>query len=335
MPRLGAAVVGCGIYGEVHARTYAADPRVDLISVWSRRPERAQAVAAKYGAGAAASWEEIAADDRVQLVSVATPDFAHTEPALAMLTAGKHLLLEKPMATTSAECRRLLAAARASGVRLMVNFHNRWHPPLARAKELIAAGEIGVPVSGYFRLSDRIEVATEWLPWAGQSGPEWFLLPHTADLARWLLGREARRVSAMSVRGVLAARGLDCSDLVQAQVDFGGAICSFESSWILPPSWPGIIDFQIQLQGTEGRLDIAASEEQLRVSGKRFQTPLVLDFVTEKHPIRDFVTCLLEDREPACTGEDGLAVTRLIEAVTQSAREGRMIDLEPGAKGEE
>ena len=85
-------------------------------------------------------WEEIAADERVQLVSVATPDFAHTEPALALLGAGKHLLLEKPMATTSAECRRVLAAARTSGVRLMVNFHNRWHPPLARAKELRASG---------------------------------------------------------------------------------------------------------------------------------------------------------------------------------------------------
>ncbi len=328
MKRLGAAVIGCGMYGEVHARTYASDPRVDLAAVWSRSKARAQVAAAKYGARPAATWDEIAADDDVQIASIATPDFAHVEPALAMLRAGKHVLLEKPMAMTSLECERIVAAARATGAILMVNFHNRWHPPFARAKALIGASEIGSPVSGYFRLSDRIEVATEWLPWAGRSGPEWFLMPHIVDLARWLIGREPTQVSGMASRGVLVSRGIECYDTVQAQVDFEGVICSFESSWILPTSFPSLIDFQVQVQGTRGRIDIAADQEQLRVSGGSYRTPLVLDFIAEEQPIRHFVDCVVEGREPACGGEDGVAATRVIEGVMQSVRERRVVTLD-------
>lgn len=327
MKKLGAAVIGCGIYGGVHARIYAADPRVELVSVWSRRRERAEAAAAKYGVEAAPSWEQIASDDRVQLVSVATPDFAHTEPVLAALAAGKHVLVEKPMATSSGECRQMIEAARRTGVRLMVNFHQRWHPPFARAREAIVAGEIGKPSSGYIRLSDRIEVATEWLPWAGQSGPEWFLLPHILDLARWLVGGEPRWVFAAATRGVLASRGVDCYDTVQAQVDFSGTICSFESSWILPASYPGLIDFEVQVQGTEGRVDVSAGQEQVRVAGKDYRTPLVLDFITEEGPIRHFVDCVVNGRQPTCSGEDGLVVTRMAEAAVQSIREERRVDL--------
>lgn len=330
---LGAAVVGCGIYGEVHARAYASDPRVDLVSVWSRRRERAGAVAAKYGAQAVDSLDQIASDQRVHLVSIATPDFAHTEPSLAMLAAGKHLLVEKPMATNSADCLRMIEAERAAGVHLMVNFHNRWHPPLAKAKDLIVSGAIGAPVSGYFRLSDRIEVATELLSWAGRSGPEWFLLPHTVDLARWLTGRNANWVYAVASEGVLSARGIPARDVVQVQADFDGAICSFESSWILPRSWPGIIDFQVQIQGETGRIDIAADQEQIRVSGDVYRTPLVLDFVTEEQPVRHFVDCVVEGRQPVCTGEDGLAVTRIIEAAVQSIESGRPVDLGSAGAG--
>ena len=258
MARMGAAVIGTGIYGEVHVRTYKADPRVELVSIWSRSTERAEKVGKKYNCGYTTDLQEIASDDRIDIVSISTPDFAHTEAALKMLRAGKHVLLEKPMATSVEECRQILDTYNQQRsvdpkLKLMVNFHNRWYPPVAKAKQMIDKGEIGSPVTIYAKLSDRIEVATDWLSWAGQSGPEWFLLPHTVDLVRWFLGNQkAKNVFALGKKGVLQSKGIDCYDAVQVQIDFESTIASFESSWILPPSWRNIIEFQIDILGSDG-----------------------------------------------------------------------------------
>ena len=108
MDRMGAAVIGVGIYGEVHARTYKADPRTELICIWSRSAERAEKIGKKYNCDYTTDLEEIGNDERIDVVSIATPDFAHTEPAVKMLKAGKHVLLEKPVATSVEECRQIL-----------------------------------------------------------------------------------------------------------------------------------------------------------------------------------------------------------------------------------
>src|ERR1700758_269611 len=156
MAKLGVAVVGSGIYGEVHARTYSKHPDVVLLQVWSRSASRAKAVASKFGCRATTRFADLLGDDRIQLLSVATPDHAHTEYAIAALNAGKHVLLEKPMAQTTSECREILEARDRSGKKLMVNYHNRWYPAFLAAREAIATGKIGKPVCANFVLSDTI-----------------------------------------------------------------------------------------------------------------------------------------------------------------------------------
>ena len=123
---------------------------------------------------------------------------------LAMLDAGKHVLVEKPLATSVPEAQAMVAAADRAGVSLMVDFHARWHPLYMGAKGYVERGELGRPVMAYARLSDTIHVPTRMLAWGRQSGPEWFLFPHTMDLVRWLFAREP--VEALALwRGVASA----------------------------------------------------------------------------------------------------------------------------------
>ena len=119
--KLKATVVGAGLYGEVHIRAWHREPRVELVRVWSRSEQRARSTGKKYDVPYTTDLQEIADDEQIDLVSIATPDFAHTGPAIMMLEAGKHVLLEKPMATTTADCQQILKAAQRGGGQLMVN----------------------------------------------------------------------------------------------------------------------------------------------------------------------------------------------------------------------
>src|SRR5262249_15009351 len=157
---------------------------------------RAREIADKYGARVLTDYRELAARDDVDAVSICTPDFAHAAPALAMLEAGKHVLIEKPMTTDVDEAARIVAAARRSGVKAMVDFAQRWNPSNLTVKEAIIAGELGRPFMAYTRVSDAISVATKWFTWSARSGPQWFLYPHSMDLVRWLFEQEPVRVYA-------------------------------------------------------------------------------------------------------------------------------------------
>lgn len=326
--RIGAAVIGVGTYGEVHVRAYEKNPLVQLVSIWSRSQERAKRIREKYDCTSTADLNQIAEDESIQIVSIATPDFAHTRPAIKMLEAGKHVLIEKPMATSVRECKEILEVHRKSGTKLMVNFHNRWYPPIAEAKKRVEEEEIGQPVMTYARLSDRIEVATEWLSWASNSGPEWFLFPHIVDLVRWLTGRQrVKKVYALGKKEVLKERGIDTYDAVQAQVEFEETIAVFESSWILPSSWRNIIDFKIELLGSQAKIEITGDREGINIATGKYETPLVLDPITEEEPINYFVSCILNDTEPICSGEDGLAVTEIIEAIVESLNKGCAVEV--------
>jgi len=328
-PRFGAAVIGAGIYGKCHARAYRKHPDVDLVAIWSRSAERASAAGREAGCTWTTDQDSIAGDPRIQMVSVATPDFGHTEPVLKMLAAGKHVLVEKPMAYTADECRQMIEAANRSGLKLMVNFHNRWYPSLVEAKRLIEEGRIGSPTMAFLRLSDRIEVATEWLSWAGGSGPEWFLFPHTVDLARWLMGQEVLRVFAGGHKGVLSGRGIDCYDAVQALLVMEEGLVTLESSWILPPGWRSVIQMEVDVQGSEGKLEVVCDQEGLQLTAGRLDTPFFLDpWTTEKLPIEAFIASVRDGTPVPVPPEEGLACTAVLQAIARSLRTGNVEEVE-------
>ncbi len=329
--RLRVGLIGCGDYGQVHARVYTADPRARLEALWSPTESRRQENARRFGCRAVSDWRQLVEDPELDCVSVATPDYAHAEYAAAALRAGKHVLLEKPMATTVEDCRAILAARDAGGAKLMINYHNRWYPALVEARRAIRGGEIGRPVSANLVLSNTLTWVLGSMKWGDRSGPEWFLMSHIADLAFWLTGDEPAAVSAMAAEGVLRAKGIPTRDVVKATLAMRrGAVVHLESSWILPPSWRNPInEMWLSVQGESGRIDISADQENIVFSTREYRTPFVLNYLTEEPPIRDFISCVLEDRPSPVSGEEGLLITRTLVAIVRSYTEGRTITMDP------
>ncbi|MFF3961473.1 Gfo/Idh/MocA family protein [Streptomyces griseorubiginosus] len=200
---LGVAVVGFGWMGRVHTQAYARVrhhyPRLplvpELVAVAEEVPGRAEEAAAQFGfASATRDWREVAADPRVQAVSVTAPNFLHREIGVAMAAAGKHLWIEKPVGLTVEDARAVAGAAAAAGVRSAVGFNYRNAPAVEAARELIAAGELGTITHVRIRLfSDYAAHPQGALTWRyererGGSGVLGDLASHGADLARFLLG---------------------------------------------------------------------------------------------------------------------------------------------------
>jgi predicted dehydrogenase len=325
-------IVGAGIWGSNHALALTTHPRVRLAMICDRDPDRARRAGERFGCAWTTSIEELAASE-VEAVSIATPDHLHRDPAVAMLRAGKHVLVEKPLATSVADGLLMVAAAEEARVHLMVDFHARWHPLFMSARGYVERGELGAPVMAYARLSDTIYVPTGMLPWSGDSGPEWFLFPHTMDIVRWLFGREPIEVYAKGYRGVLDGMGVRCWDAIQALVEFEGrAFCTFETSWIVPTSYTNVVDNRLSLYGEKGGLEIR-NEPNLWAFTDRFHTPFSSESVTrygkawgfQYEPIRYFIDCLADGVTPEVTGRDGLMVTAMIEATLLSLAERRPV----------
>ncbi len=200
---LGVAVVGFGWMGRVHTQAYARVrhhyPRLplvpELVAVAEEVPGRAEEAAAQFGfASATRDWREVAADPRVQAVSVTAPNFLHREIGVAMAAAGKHLWIEKPVGLTVEDARAVADAVAEAGLRSAVGFNYRNAPAVEAARELIAAGELGTITHVRMRLfSDYAAHPQGALTWRyererGGSGVLGDLASHGADLARFLLG---------------------------------------------------------------------------------------------------------------------------------------------------
>jgi len=200
---LGVAVVGFGWMGRVHTQAYARVPhhyphlplRPELVAVAEDVPGRAEEAAAQFGfASATRDWRAIAADPRVQAVSITAPNFLHREIGVAMAEAGKHIWIEKPVGLTAEDARTVADAAARTGVHSAVGFNYRNAPAVERARELIASGEIGTVTHVRIRLfSDYAAHPQGALTWRyererGGSGVLGDLASHGADLARFLLG---------------------------------------------------------------------------------------------------------------------------------------------------
>ncbi|MFF5438710.1 Gfo/Idh/MocA family protein [Streptomyces achromogenes] len=200
---LGVAVIGFGWMGRVHTRAYARLPhhypdlplRPRLVTVADEVPGRAEEAAERYGfASATRDWREVAADPRVQAVSVTAPNFLHREIGVTLAEAGKHLWIEKPVGLTADDARAVADAVARAGVQGTVGFNYRNAPAVEAARELIASGGIGTVTHVRVRLfSDYAADPDTALSWRyerrrGGSGVLGDLASHGVDLARFLCG---------------------------------------------------------------------------------------------------------------------------------------------------
>jgi predicted dehydrogenase len=341
MEPVGFGVIGTGIVGGAwHAHVYANMPPAKLVAVCDLNEVRAAEIGEKYGAAAVyTDYRQLLENPEIKAVSIATPDFAHREIAVAAAEAGKHILVEKPLATTVTDAEAIVNAARKAGVKLMVDFHNRISPPFVKAKQAVAGGELGKPTYIYARLSNTTFVATQMLPWASQSSALWFLASHTTDMAHWLLEDEPRRVYAVSRSGILQELGVDAPDLHVAIVEFKqGAVVTLENAWFLPETEPNVFNFKFEILGSKGSFYVNTSDHRAvqQYGQEKAVLPDVFGLVSVDSPrpsgfvleaIARFVDAVVYDRPVVATGEDGLLVTRVLTAIAESAQSGRPVDL--------
>jgi len=328
-----AAVIGVGLIGEQHAESYVENPRAELVMVGDMNADRATEVGARFGCQSTGTLDDIANSD-AEIVSVATPDFAHYEPVMAMLQAGKHVVVEKPLATITSEAKEMVRLAKEKNLKLTINLGNRWNPTFQSIRESVQSGEIGDPVMGYSRTSDTIWVPRTMLSWAGKSGPQWFLFAHTMDLMRWILGQEAHEVYAIGEKRILKSEGIDAFDAIQAMVRFDNTFATFETSWIVPDAFPHIVESMLTINGSTGRLHMDGARQGFEISsdteGKHmYARPSLWTYFKLPYTwwgaLRDMVDCVLDDKEPTISADDGLRVTAMIEATEQSIAERRPI----------
>jgi predicted dehydrogenase len=327
-------VIGVGLWGEVHAEIYSRHPYATLTAVCDRDGERAKEIAERCGAARVyTDFKDLATDPDIDAVAVVTPDFAHREPIVAAAEGGKHIITEKPLATTVEDADAIAEAVGKSGITFMVDFHARWNPPLAIARQNIAEGKLGRIMSAYFRLNDTISVPTEMLSWAQQSSILWFLGSHTVDSLRYLFEDEVERVYSVTRSSVLKDRGIDVPDLYQSILEFrSGIVATIENNWIIPNTHPNVNDIKVNILGGRGMINMDLTNNQMieRYLEDSSDHPdcIVKPRVRDRQvgfayeSIRDFVDCLYLGKEVQAGLEDGIMVTKVILAIMESASTG-------------
>lgn len=221
MNKINAAVVGAGIYGKHHINAYHYNPWVNLVGFCEINPDIRANVAAEFQVPGYASLEELFAATDVDLVSIATPDPFHFDATIEAISAGKHVLIEKPMATTSAECREIIRCAQQQGVKIGVDYHKRWDGMAQHIHHELLKPETGQVLRGYMSMDDIIDVPKNWLSWANESSPVHFLGTHCFDLIRYYMnGANAVSVYAIGQKKKLVAEGIDSWDTIQSFVTF-------------------------------------------------------------------------------------------------------------------
>ena len=196
-------IIGCGAIGQRrHIPECHANPHSVVAALCDPNEQRVKELAAKYGSAAYTDWKHMLADADIDAVVVCGPNSVHGEQSIAALKAGKHVLCEKPMATSRDEAKAMLAAAKKSKKYLMIGLNQRLMAPHVKAKEILASGKLGNVIA--FRTAFQhpgpegwsVDGAKSWFFQKGSAfmGVTGDLGVHKADLMRWLLGQEFAEV---------------------------------------------------------------------------------------------------------------------------------------------
>lgn len=275
-------------------------------------------------------------EQKPDAVIITTPDFAHREAVETAAAAGVHIMVEKPLATSLADAQVMARCVEEAGVQCMVAFENRWNPPFVAAKNAIYQGKLGNIVTINTRLNDTIWVPTKMLSWAAWTSPGWFLLSHMADMAWWLTGKQAEKVYAAGARGKLTGMGIDTWDSLQAVVTCrDGLSMTLTSSWILPESMATVFDGKMEIIGEEGAFYIDLVSPMATCLHERAEgiSTLFADIHGRLQGapvcmVNDFVDCIRDSRPVPVPLSQAIANVALIEALHQSARDGRAVEIE-------
>ncbi len=333
--KLGVAIHGAGEVAYAHAASWRKNSAAKIVSVGSRRRESAQRLVESLGLDCRIhdDFEQVLADDRVDVVNLSGPNQVHTPQGIAAAQAGKHLLMEKPMCLSMEENRALRDAVAAAGVRTVVSFVLRWNPLFDNLKSLLAAGAVGQLF--YVEVDYWHGLTPSWPGWqwghTRQFGGSAMLLAgcHAVDALRWFAGQEIVEVAAVAnnLKG-----NYEFPANVVAILKFADGTIG-KTSALLDADIP--YAFNIDLIGTEGSLRDNRIWSKRLLPGQTSWTtaPTILpdSGAVEHHPfdaeINHLVDCIREGRESHCniadayhTHEVCIAIDRSLEARGQPVR---------------
>jgi len=316
MKQLGIAIIGAGFWGRNHARNLKELSETRLIAICDKDEARAKSVANLFGVEAYSDSAEMLKRKDIDAVTVCTWSTHLAIEATRALKAGKHVLVEKPMANNVLEAKKIVALARRKQRYLMVGFLMRFIPGLHHIKQAVAKGEIGTVV---YATARRV---SQWPERIGDVGVVKDLAIHDIDITRYLFDDEPVEIYAKA--GNLRHKKFE--DHAQILITFKGRKTAFiEANWLTPYKIR-----KLTVTGSEAimSLDYITQEITIETSGQTL-TPRY----EAKEPLRlelqHFASSILQDKEPVITGIDGLKALQIAEGALKSARKGSAVKLEP------
>ena len=321
------AVIGLGWFGEKHCEAIQAIPGAELYALCTRNSQRLEELGARFEVRQRfTDYRQLLADPKLDAVSIVTMWDQHAAPTLAALEAGKHVFLEKPMASTLDDCRAIVAAARKARGFLMVGHICRFNPRYIAARQEIAASRIGKIVSMYSRRNIPASVTPEIL---NKIGPIIGDGIHDTDLMLWFTG--AKVVSAYAQTVDLRSRKYPDLAWTMYRLD-SGALATLETVWCLPEGTPFDIDERMEIIGTEGAIHIQDQHANFSVYDRHGLRSPDTTYWPELHgqragALRDelayFTTCVATGRRPEIiTPEESMRAVEACLAAERSAVSG-------------
>jgi len=328
--KLGVAVVGCGFIGAYHARAAAANPNAALVAAQARTPETLERFARQFSVPfTTTDIEELAARTDVDAVAIGTPNCLHAPQAIRMLKAGKHVLLEKPMAMNAAEARKIARTARERGLCLQIGHNWRYDVEVLYLREVIRQGALGriVKTKGY-------GIHANW----GPSG--WFARKaeagggalidmgvHAIDTVSFLLGDPAPLSVYAKIGTHYGSYDVDDTGVLMIEWETG-TVSVVESGW-WHPHMDGL-EATTQVFGTKGYGQVLPTELKIPVGGMpgTFRPAFHARADHCEQPMYDrqmdaFLRSILQGKPPQPDGEHGIRIMEILDACYRSARTGK------------
>ncbi|MCW4053873.1 MAG: Gfo/Idh/MocA family oxidoreductase [Candidatus Bathyarchaeota archaeon] len=314
MKKLGTAVIGTGFWGKNHARVYSELGLTELLAVCDVNRERAKVVADQFGVKAYSNSLRMLRNEDIEAVSVCTWSTKLAKEALKALNAGKHVLVEKPMASHTNQAEKLLETAEKSSLHLTVGFLMRFIPGLQHIREAVENKKIGELVCA---TAKRV---SQWPERIGDVGVVKDTAIHDIDVMRFIFNENPIAVYAKT--GSMMHRKFE--DYVQIMLTFEcGKTAFIESNWITPYKTR-----ILTVTGSEAimKLDYITQELWIEDAKENLQPrfpwrePLKLE-------LQHFADCILENKKPMLTGVDGIAALKIAEAALRSSAKNRAIKL--------
>jgi 1,5-anhydro-D-fructose reductase (1,5-anhydro-D-mannitol-forming) len=325
--------LGWGIVGTGQIATQQIGPAIEQVPnsvlrhVASRDQDRAPAFATRFGgASATTSYAQMLADPHVDAVYIATPNSMHADQAIAAARAGKHVMCDRPLATSVEDARRVVDACAEAGVGLGVMFQSRCYGGMALVRQLIAENQIGPVVTAHAEISTGRTLLKGWRTDAAYAGVGTLnnLGVHMFDLLGYLLNSEVVEVAAMlsSEPGFV----LDTTALALLRFASGALVTVHANQTVFGPR-PDLV-----IYGTQGRIvgtnvtraGLSGTIAVVRDGGEQTEQPVSSDgaFATT---IEQFADAVMHGRDPSPSGVDGLTSVALTQALSQAASERRTV----------